>query len=439
MLHLVSLLSKYLLVLLLLLYTYDSFHVFAYQGKDKLQRHVYARQRFYMFFIHFVGFGLLFLKEYNIQIIGFYLMQVILFATILAIYRFFYEKTSELLLNNMVLLLMVGMVMLTRLNFDHAWKQFLILIAATVVPLFIPLILAKNQGFRNLKYWYYGASIIGLLLVLIIGAVSYGAKLSITLGPVSIQPSEFIKILYVFFLASMLREDVSFTNLAITAVMAGVLVLILVASKDLGSALIFYLAFLMMLYVATGKKQYLFLGIVFLVVASVAGYYLFSHVQTRVIAWINPLSVIDDKGYQICKSLFAIGTGGWFGLGLNQGLPNTIPVVEQDFIFSAIAEELGGVFALCILAVCANCFFMIINVAMGLKEQFYRLVALGLGCVYGVQVILTVGGAIKFIPSTGVTLPFVSYGGSSLMASMLTFAVVQALYIVKSDESEKAK
>ena len=88
----------------------------------------------------------------------------------------------------------------------------------------------------------------------------------------------------------------------------------------------------MMLYVATGKKQYLFLGIVFLVVASVAGYYLFSHVQTRVIAWINPLSVIDDKGYQICKSLFAIGTGGWFGLGLNQGLPNTIPVVEQDFI-----------------------------------------------------------------------------------------------------------
>ena len=199
MLHLVSLLSKYLLVLLLLLYTYDSFHVFAYQGKDKLQRHVYARQRFYMFFIHFVGFGLLFLKEYNIQIIGFYLMQVILFAAILAIYRFFYEKTSELLLNNMVLLLMVGMVMLTRLNFDHAWKQFLILIAAMVVSLFIPLILSKNQGFRNLKYWYYGASIIGLLLVLIIGAVSYGAKLSISLGPVSIQPSEFIKILYVFF------------------------------------------------------------------------------------------------------------------------------------------------------------------------------------------------------------------------------------------------
>ena len=111
MLHLVSLLSKYLLVLLLLLYTYDSFHVFAYQGKDKLQRHVYARQRFYMFFIHFVGFGLLFLKEYNIQIIGFYLMQVILFAAILAIYRFFYEKTSELLLNNMVLLLMVEILL----------------------------------------------------------------------------------------------------------------------------------------------------------------------------------------------------------------------------------------------------------------------------------------------------------------------------------------
>ena len=121
-------------------------------------------------------------------------------------------------------------------------------------------------------------------------------------------------------------------------------------------------------------------------------------------------------------------------MGLYQGMPEKIPVVEQDFIFSAIAEEMGGIFAICLLTVCISCFLMFFNVAMQMKEQFYKLIALGLGTVYGFQVFLTVGGVTKFIPSTGVTLPLVSYGGSSLFSTMIMFAVVQGLYIRRQDE-----
>lgn len=114
-----------------------------------------------------------------------------------------------------------------------------------------------------------------------------------------------------------------------------------------------------------------------------------------------------------------------------------IPVVKQDFIFSAIAEELGGIFALCLILVCFSCFLMFMNIAMQMKDQFYKLVALGLGTVYATQVFLTIGGATKFIPSTGVTLPLVSYGGSSLLCSMIIFAIIQGLYILRQDEGEQ--
>ena len=173
--------------------------------------------------------------------------------------------------------------------------------------------------------------------------------------------------------------------------------------------------------------------------ASVAGYHLFSHVRTRVQAWSDPLSVIDKGGYQVCQSLFAIGTGGWFGLGLGQGLPQKIPVVTKDFVFAAISEELGGIFALCLILVCVSCFFMIINVAMKLRDPFYRLTAVGLGTLYALQVFLTIGGVIKLIPSTGVTLPLVSYGGSSLLSTMIVFGIIQGLYIMQFDDRLKKK
>ena len=129
-----------------------------------------------------------------------------------------------------------------------------------------------------------------------------------------------------------------------------------------------------------------------------------------------------------------LGTGSWLGLGLYKGAPEKIPVVAQDFIFSAISEEFGGVFAVCLILVCLSCFLLFLKISMEISDQFHRLVALGLGTLYGFQVFLTIGGVTNFIPSTGVTLPLVSYGGSSILSSIIVFAIIQGLYIMKHDE-----
>ena len=159
--------------------------------------------------------------------------------------------------------------------------------------------------------------------------------------------------------------------------------------------------------------------------------------QVRVLAWLNPLSVYEKEGYQVSQSLFGIGTGGWFGLGLNQGLPNKIPIVEKDFVFAAISEELGGIFALCVIFICLSVFFMFMNIAIKMRDDFYKLIAIGLATIYALQVFLTIGGTIKFIPSTGVTLPLISYGGSSLLSTFIFFGIIQGLYVRNMTEEEK--
>lgn len=141
----------------------------------------------------------------------------------------------------------------------------------------------------------------------------------------------------------------------------------------------------------------------------------------------------------MCQSLFAIGTGGLFGFGLGQGLPNKIPIVSKDFIIAAISEEMGGIFAVCLIMVCVSCFLMIFNLSMQMKDAFYKYVALGLGSVYALQVLLTVGGSTKFIPMTGVTLPLVSYGGSSLLSTMIIFGMIQGMYIMQASPEKRRK
>ena len=193
-----------------------------------------------------------------------------------------------------------------------------------------------------------------------------------------------------------------------------------------------------MLYVATRQPLYALAGIAAGCGASVLAYFLFNHVRQRVVAWQDPIAVYNESGggYQVAQSLFAIGRG-WFGMGLGEGSPNTIPVVDQDFIFAAICEELGCVFAVCMLLVCMSMFLMIVNISMKMSKPFYKLIALGLGAEYAFQVFLTVGGSSKFIPLTGITLPLVSYGGSSVICSILMLAIIQGLYILREDEGEE--
>lgn len=418
------------------IYTYECFAVFRRNLSSKKKNRIFIRQQLLIYLIHLDAFLVIYTVTDQAEMIGFYFLQILLIIAVQGACMLIYKNSSRLLTNNMCMLLVTGFIMLTRLSYRSAVKQYAIAVIASVLTIIIPFLVQKITFLRKLTWVYAAVGILGLLAVLIFGDTSYGAKISISIAGISVQPSEFIKIIFVFFVACMLYQSADLKRVCITTAVAAAYVLILVFSRDLGGALIFFVTYIVMLYVATGKLYYFAGGLLSGSIAAVIAYQLFAHVRVRVLAWSNPLSVIDNEGYQITQSLFAIGTGGWFGMGLYQGMPNKIPVVEQDFIFSAISEELGGIFALCILMICVSCFLMFLNVAMQMKDRFYKLVALGLGTVYGFQVFLTVGGVTKFIPSTGVTLPLVSYGGSSLLATMVMFFIIQGLYILRQNKGE---
>ena len=436
MINLIIDVSRYLMILLVALYTYLNFRYFSFQD-EKRKNSICRRQNIFMFLIHLLAYGIIWLETEDERMLVFYGVQVLFFLGYLFLYRLFYRNLSKLLVNNMCMLLSVGFIMLTRLSFDKALKQFVIVVVAAAVTCIIPFVIDRVWQLSKIP-WVYGLGGVLLLgIVFVAGTTSYGAQLSIGISGFSFQPSEFVKISYVFFIATMFYRSVSFKTILAVSGISALHVLILVLSKDLGSALIFFITYVFMLFIATGRWLYLIGGTAGGILSSVLAFQLFSHVKTRVAAWLNPWSDIAGKGYQISQSLFAIGTGGWFGMGLYRGMPRKIPVVEKDFIFSAISEELGGIFALCVLLICLGCFLQLMMVAGSMQAVFYKLIAFGLGMIYAVQVFLTVGGVTKFIPSTGVTLPLVSYGGSSVLSTFIIFGIIQGLYILKRNEEEE--
>lgn len=425
--------SKYILAILAASYAMKCFTVFS--DRHEYDRgHVYIVQNVLMFFIHFICYLIIYLMTKDMKMLYFYVAQVVLFLVTLIVYGTVYKNASRLIINNMCYLLMVGFVILTRLDFDMAIRQFAIAVAAVCISLIIPAFILRV---RVVDKWGKFLGIFGFLMiasVFVFGKSMYGATNWISIGGFSLQPSELAKIVFVFFVAAMLARDTSFRQIVITTAAAAVYVLVLVIEKDLGAAVIFFITYLVMLYVATRQFRYMALGLAAGSGAAVVAYQLFAHVRTRVIAWKDPWGNYNDAGYQIAQSLFAIGTGGWFGMGLFKGKPNTIPVVVSDFVFSAISEEMGALFAICLILVYFSCFLMFINISLQLVKPFYKLVAMGLSTAYGIQLFLCIGGVIKLIPHTGVTMPLISYGGSSVLSTIIIFAVIQGLYLLRQRE-----
>jgi len=427
-------LSKYCMIILLAFYTLHGFIVFRYQTEEE-RNSFYIGQNLFMILIHLAGYLILTIQTGDKTLIVFYAFQELLLIGSIILFSMIYPKANRLIINNMCLLLAISFIILARLSIDKCYKQFVIVAASMVFALIIPYLVRFIRPVVKHFTWIYGViGIVILMSVLILGSVTNGSKISFTLHGITFQPSELIKILFVIFVAAMLAKSVSFYQVFVTTLFAGIHVGILALSKDLGSALIFFVVYIVMLYVGTGKFRYLFLGLLSGGAACVLGYKLFSHVRTRVLAWKDPFSVIDGQGYQITQSLFAIGTGGWFGMGLYQGSPKKIPVVEADFIFSAISEEMGCLFSLFLILICITIYLMFMNIAMKMKDDFYRLTAIGLATIYGFQMFLTIGGVTKFIPLTGVTLPLVSYGGTSVFVTLVMFSVIQGIYILRYDD-----
>ena len=419
------------------MYAYDCLTVFRAADASE-RRWKFGKELFFTFLMHFAGYAAIFVhQEMDPAVLALYAAEVVFFVLYLSFQWAIYPQSDKQLMNHVVFFLALGFILLGRLNMDRAVRQFIIACGAAVISLIIPPFISRLKTARMVAKV---SGIVGLVLlaaVLVVGTVTHGAKLSVDIGDFSIQPSEFVKLSFVLLIAMLFRKRNDWRRVVFATGVAGVHVLVLVASKDLGSALIYYMAYLTMLYVATEKLWYPAAGLAAGGIASVGAYYVFRHVRNRVQVWLDPWSLIDGTGYQVTQSLFAIGSGDWCGSGLYGGRPSDVPLVQKDFIFSAIAEELGVIFAAALILACLGCLLRMMKMASEHQLLFYKLIGTGLATIYGIQVFLTIGGAMNMIPSTGVTLPFVSYGGSSVLSTFLIFGVLQGMHIMKQKEVEE--
>ena len=348
-----------------------------------------------------------------------------------------YKNSCRLLWNSVLFLLTVGLIMLQRLatwyptlpRLQLTW--FVVGFAAVLV---IPFALKMVSRSEKLEIAYLAASGVLLLIPLIWGTEVYGARrVWEPFQGISFQPSELVKFLLVFYLASALRERKRWFKLIIPAGATAVLVLLLVLATDLGGALIFFATFTIMLYISTGNVLFVGAGLASVAGASVVAYHMFAHLRRRVVAWLDPFMHIDNEGFQIAHALFAMGTYGLMGAGLTRGAPERIPVVVSDFIFAAIAEEFGVIFAVCVIGVYILIFYRGCHIALRCAKPYYAMLAAGFTGMLAFQTFLILGGVTRLIPLTGVTLPFVSYGGSSIVVSVMMIGILQWVYLYNRD------
>lgn len=342
-----------------------------------------------------------------------------------------------------MLLASLGLIMIGRLKPALFLTQMRWLLLGLIVYLF--LVFLGERFLRLLSYPY----LLGVFcLLLLCSALFFGTEIGgsrnwIVFGPFAVQPSEFGKIVIIMFLAAYLTEHREVLTLprhrllwlklpvlrfiAPLLLIWGVAILMFVVQRDLGSALLFFGIAVSMTYMATGRKSYMALAFTFFLGAAALSYSFFSHVRVRFNIWLDPWSDPSGSAYQVVQSLFALGSGGVWGAGFAHGHPNLIPEVHTDFIFAAIAEELGLLGSLGVMLVFALFFYRAIRIALACREETRMLLAAGIAVVFLLQAFIIIAGVTKFLPLTGITLPFVSYGGSSMIASFMLLGILTVL------------
>ncbi|MBN9417178.1 MAG: FtsW/RodA/SpoVE family cell cycle protein [Candidatus Eremiobacteraeota bacterium] len=339
-------------------------------------------------------------------------------------------RGDRLLLPLASLLSGLGWVMQLRLERALAVNQacWVLVGLATLI-----LVTAYLKRLDQLQRWRWPLLLLCLVLqsgLFLFGRERNGAALWYALGPFSFQPIEIVKVLVVCLLAMLLApaaEDPKRLTRPVLAVMAGawlVLETLLVLQKDLGPALLFFGLFLAMLYLVSGRLRWV-LGLLCLsLLGAMAAYNRFGHVRVRVEAWLDPLGHYQDSGYQISEALFAIAWGGWRGTGLGLGEPYRIPEAATDFIYVAWCEELGSLGGCLLWAVLTLFLLRCFRAAQVSQDPFERLLAVGLACLMSWQSCVVLFGILKLMPMTGITLPFISYGGSSLLSNFVILALL---------------
>ena len=327
------------------------------------------------------------------------------------------------------MLVSIGIIMIYRIDSELGVKQLLWLSLGILIFYMTYFIFKYIKGWRKWTPLYLGLSYILFFLTFALGTRKYGAINWIKIGGHSFQPAEITKILLIFIIASYYSnlekfKKYKYSNYYLLTIIYSFIALLFL-QRDLGTALIFYGIFISMQFIYEEERRLILYNIGLFATGGVLGYLLFDHVKVRILTWINPWIYIENKGYQITQSLFAIAEGGFFGTGLGLGHPEFIPLAYTDFIFSAICEEMGLFTGIGVIMLFMILVYRGFKIALNQQNKFYRILALGISVLFGIQSIIILGGVLKVLPLTGITLPFVSYGGSSIISSFIALGILQ--------------
>ncbi|MDY3740840.1 MAG: FtsW/RodA/SpoVE family cell cycle protein [Selenomonadaceae bacterium] len=337
----------------------------------------------------------------------------------------------------------IGIIMLGRLKPILCVPQIRWLLIGMAVMVLVLMLAKYFEEILQYQYILGVVTLFVLCLSLLFGTEIGGSKNWLILGPIQVQPSEFGKILLVLFLSSYLsdhrqmltevKKRFLFLDLPPLRFIApllciwGIAILMFVIQRDLGSALLFFCMAVGMTYMATGSKSYVFIALCFFGVGAFLSYALFSHVQVRFNIWLDPWADPTGQAYQVVQSLFAFGAGGVWGTGFAHGQPLLIPEVHTDFIFSAIGEEMGFLGCSAIMLGYMLFFYRGVKIALNCRKDLYMLSAAGFAVAFFLQAFIIIAGVTKFLPLTGITLPFISYGGSSMVSGFIMVGLLLAL------------
>lgn len=392
----------------------------------------YRRPAYLLMLMNLLGFLLLYMaNDYNLSILyigGGLLGLFILIYTLIVLCN----MGDKFIVLMACMLITIGVLLLCRLNIDYGLKQ-IIWVAIGGATFFAAYAIYYNIRFWNKLWMLYLLGGTGLFLAtLILGDTVNGSRNWISFGSFSFQPAEITKILFIMFLScyyskSWAEPFARITPKWMTCIGTYLFIGFLVLQRDWGTILVFFFIYIFMIYVYEKNFAFLALNIGVAAIVAILGYKFLYHIQVRVSTWIDPWSDISNKGYQITQSLFAIASGGYFGKGLGNGSPSYIPEVHSDFIFAAVCEEMGvfggAAIILLFFLIAYRCF----KISITTHDSFDKSVSLGLTLMFAVQTFIIVGGVIKMIPLTGITLPFVSYGGTSIVVNFASLGIIQAI------------
>lgn len=327
------------------------------------------------------------------------------------------------------MLMSIGIIMIFRISADLGLKQLMWLVIGIIAFFGSYIMITKLSFWDTLFSVYLAAGYSLFAMTLILGDRKHGAINWISVGGISFQPAEMTKIILVFIIACFYSKREQFEKYKYADYwMMGVVysfIGLLFIQRDLGTAMIFLGIFTGIQYIYSRDRKIIRVNIGLFSMGGVMAYLLFDHVKVRIMTWLNPWPYIDNKGYQITQSLFAIAEGSYFGTGLGRGNPSFIPLSYNDFIFSSITEEMGVFTGIGIIMLFMILVYRGFKIALRQDDQFYRALALGITLMFGIQAFIIIGGVTKVIPLTGLTLPFVSYGGTSVLSSFIALGVLQ--------------